>query len=86
MSSKKRQTMAKVTRERLVKEKRARKLEKKEERKAAAAAAALGETAPAGMFATDEADNGDVATDGSDARADVGGEEEIETTPSTAAS
>ena len=39
-SSKKRQTMAKMTRERTVKEKRARKQEKKDEKKAAAAAAA----------------------------------------------
>lgn len=37
MSSKKRQTMAKITRERMVKERRARKQEKKEERKQAAA-------------------------------------------------
>ena len=39
-SSKQRQTMAKMTRERAVKEKRALKQEKKEERKAAAARAA----------------------------------------------
>ncbi len=44
-SSKRRQTMAKMTRERAVKEKRARKAEKKEERKAAAAEAAAAELA-----------------------------------------
>jgi hypothetical protein len=38
-SSKKRQTMAKMTRERAVKEKRERKQEKKDEKKAAAAMA-----------------------------------------------
>ena len=38
MSSKRQQTMAKMTRERTVKERRARKLEKKRERKLAAAA------------------------------------------------
>ena len=41
-SSKRRTTMAKITRERAVQEKRARKQEKKEERKEAAAAAAAG--------------------------------------------
>ncbi|MGD0273572.1 MAG: hypothetical protein ABSB96_07580 [Gaiellaceae bacterium] len=44
-STKKRQTMAKMTRERAVKEKRARKQEKKDERKLAAAAALSAEEA-----------------------------------------
>lgn len=55
-SSKKRQTMAKLNRERLVKEKRARKQEKKDERKAAAAAAASGEAVPAGEFGAAESE------------------------------
>jgi hypothetical protein len=42
-TSKRRTTMAKMERERAVREKRARKQEKREEKKAAAAAAALGE-------------------------------------------
>jgi hypothetical protein len=42
-SSKKRQTMAKITRERAVKEKRARKQEKKDEKKLAAAEARAAE-------------------------------------------
>ncbi|MFN2472189.1 MAG: hypothetical protein ABR583_14620 [Gaiellaceae bacterium] len=44
-SNKKRQTMAKMTRERAVQEKRARKQEKKEEKKQAAAAARDAEAA-----------------------------------------
>jgi hypothetical protein len=56
-SSKKRQTMAKMTRERLVKEKRALKAEKKEEKKQAAAAARAAEAA--GITLPD-------ATDGTD--------------------
>jgi hypothetical protein len=57
-SSKKRQTMAKLNRERAVKEKRARKQEKKDERKAAAAAAASGEIPREGEFGTTESEFG----------------------------
>ena len=46
-SSKKRQTIAKFTRERAVQEKRARKHDKKQEKKLAAAAARDGETSEA---------------------------------------
>ena len=55
-SSKKRQTMAKMTRERLVKEKRALKLEKKERKKQAAAAGgqAEGEATPLSPYAGDD--------------------------------
>jgi hypothetical protein len=55
-SSKKRQTMAKMTRERLVKEKRALKLEKKERKKQAAAAGGQieGEETPFSPYAEDE--------------------------------
>ena len=49
-SSKQRQTMAKMTRERAVKEKRALKQEKKEERKAAAAREAELATNPDAFF------------------------------------
>jgi hypothetical protein len=53
-SSKKRQTFAKMTRERAVKERRALKQEKKEARKAAAAAEAAGTAFPAEAIEGDE--------------------------------
>ena len=53
-SSKRRQTFAKMTRERAVKEKRELKAEKKEARKLAAAAAEAGETMPREELAEDE--------------------------------
>jgi hypothetical protein len=59
--SKKRQTMAKMTRERTVKERRAQKREKKDEKKQAALAARTGEAAgntPAAPVAEDERPRG----------------------------
>jgi hypothetical protein len=61
-SSKKRQTMAKMTRERLVKEKRALKAEKKEEKKQAAAAARAAEAA--GITLPEATDGMAPSTDG----------------------
>lgn len=62
-SSKKRQTMAKMTRERAVKEKRAQKQERKDERKLAAAAGTadvVGDTLP-GDTPDDETPGGSAA-------------------------
>jgi hypothetical protein len=53
-SAKRRQTMAKMNRERAVKEKRALKAERKEERKAAAAAELLGPVAEEGVAESEE--------------------------------
>jgi hypothetical protein len=58
-SSKKRQTFSKMTRERMVKERRALKQEKKDERKAAAAAA--GAEADATPVADDEIGAGEAS-------------------------